>query len=239
MRRFLDTHSREYAHHDHVCQPRFVVLQNLEHFVERNQIEVGRWSGDLEIGERHPRQSGAALVGEAASRMVDEYAPHRPRGRAKEMAAVFPGALRRIQPQVNFVHQCSRLQCVAASLPPQLRRREAVQLAVDQRIEPLERLPLAAAGCIQQERDLSLSHARVTWFGRSQTAGIIDERRTGRVAGDTNEPNSFAIAQVRTGRADQVRPAGYQRIGLLPMTPIFEWRGSCLRKQFKVPVDAG
>ena len=84
------------------------------------------------------------------ARVIHQDAPDQLRGHAEEMGAVLPVDAALVdQPQVGFVHQGGGLQGVVGPFAPQVPAGQALEFAVDQRREALERLLVAIAPLLQ------------------------------------------------------------------------------------------
>jgi len=85
------------------------------------------------IVERHASLPTGPLDHLPASRAVDENATHHHRGDPEELRPVLPGRVVLIdQPNVRLVHERRRLQRVAGALAPQICRRPATQLLINE-----------------------------------------------------------------------------------------------------------
>jgi hypothetical protein len=97
--------------------------------------------------------------------VVDEDAAHDLRGDGVEVRAALPPGLRAVlpgEPQVRLVDERRRLERVARPLAAHLPARDAAQLGVDERGQPVERRGVAPAPVREQLRDLlrrNFSHA--------------------------------------------------------------------------------
>lgn len=72
--------------------------------------------------------------------MIDENLPHQPGDDAHEMRAAAPvDPLDAAQPQVGFVHQRGRLQCMVAAFGRQLAIGDGAQLRINEVDHPIAR----------------------------------------------------------------------------------------------------
>jgi len=86
--------------------------------------------------------------------VIDQHAPHQPRGDADEMRPVPPlDAVCVNQPHERLVDQRCRLQRVVAPLASHVASGEPPQLCLDQRQQRLQRLLVAVAPGLQQLGD--------------------------------------------------------------------------------------
>ena len=101
--------------------------------------------------------------------MVHHDVPHQLRGRRDKVDAVLPDRLRLIdQPQVGFVEERGRLQCVTGVFPrPTLLVCQPVQFGLDQGEQLLKRSVVSAAPVAQQLRDILLCREGHRPMGRS------------------------------------------------------------------------
>ena len=94
------------------------------------------------------------------ARVVDQDAPHEPRGDGEKVGAILPLYL--IDPrqtQIRLMHQRGRVEGVAFVLAAELAVREAVQLVVHDGHETIERLGPACGQLVQELGDVrSLGH---------------------------------------------------------------------------------
>ena len=112
-------------------------------------------------------RAAAALLRVARHRVVDQDVTHRARRHREEMRAVLPrDVIQANELEVRLVRERGGAQRVAGPFVPQRAVRQTAQRVVDQRHEPVERLPVAAAGFAEQACDARrVSHIR-TWERR-------------------------------------------------------------------------
>ena len=87
--------------------------------------------------------------------MIDQDAPHDARRHREEVRAILPRDVLHVdQPQVRLVDQRRRLEAVARTLAGHAAAGDPVQLAVDERNQPLEGVLVALSPFQQQSGDL-------------------------------------------------------------------------------------
>ena len=108
---------------------------------------VDAWaSGDLIFNQRHLLPASAAFRGELPSAAIDEDSSHQARGYRKEMGPVTPLDLPLIdKAQIRFVDEGRGLQDMPSPFAAHETGREAVQVFVDDRHEPVERITTTVA----------------------------------------------------------------------------------------------
>ena len=107
------------------------------------------------LGERGLARTARALEVPAGARVIDEDAPHQPRGHREELRAISPPhAAHAREPQKRFVDERRRLQRMVAPFATHLPPRHAAQVAVHDRHERVERERVAVPPRAQQGRDL-------------------------------------------------------------------------------------
>jgi hypothetical protein len=121
-------------------------LQAGECLVHREEIRLSVRRDDHRVLERYFRDVATAALVVTGARRIHEDPAHRPRGHREEMRPVLPAHLTDVdQPQVRFVDQRGGLKGVAGPLACHVMPGEAVQLVMDERNEPIECTPIAAA----------------------------------------------------------------------------------------------
>lgn len=89
------------------------------------------------------------------ARTIDEDAPPHLCGNSEELVAILPcDPVLLDQPQIRFVDQGRRLERVAGTLAPQVHRRATLKVAVDERQEPIARIEVPPAPCLQQRAQI-------------------------------------------------------------------------------------
>jgi hypothetical protein len=129
--------------------------------------------------------AGATFGRESIAGVIDQDATHELGGGSEELRAVLPPHARLSdQPDVRFVDERGGLQCVIGTLAAQRRFREAVQLAVDDRHQRIERSGLAVVPGLEQTGDVRgrvvghevASSSGATWWiiacGRTRSTRI-------------------------------------------------------------------
>jgi hypothetical protein len=91
--------------------------------------------------ERHSQRFAGTLRRRAGARMVDEDPPHHSRRQREEVRTALPVNLSLPQqPQIGFVHQRGRLECVALAVMTKLACGALPELTVDERQQLLLRV---------------------------------------------------------------------------------------------------
>jgi hypothetical protein len=123
--------------------------------------------------EGDPRGLATALLRAPGARMIHENAAHHPSRDGEEVGAVLPGDRFSVdQADIGFVDQGRCLQAVPHALPGHAAPRDLVQLAMDQRNQPLARSLVALSPFEQQCGDIG---------GVSSNPGILAQAPAARV----------------------------------------------------------
>ena len=135
----------------------------LERVIDGDQIRVALVRRQVDVIERHANGAGpAATIGAASPRDVDEHAAHHLRRHAEEVAAVLPARL--IPPEQSKTHlvdERRRLERDVRSLAGEIAQGHPVQLVVDERDQPLERVLVAIAPHLEQAGDIAVRRPTV------------------------------------------------------------------------------
>jgi hypothetical protein len=120
--------------------------EGLQRVVQSEEIGGALRLKVLRLLEVDLLELAAALERVMRSRVLDQNLPHEARGDAAEVRPAFPAHLRLVHElQVSFVHQRRRLQRVVRPFASEVAAREAPQLGVNDRHEPLGRGLVAIA----------------------------------------------------------------------------------------------
>jgi hypothetical protein len=96
--------------------------------------------------QRDPFGFSATLIGEARSRVIDEYPPHQRRSHAKEVRPVAPVGLPLVdQSKVGFVYEGGWLERMPGALAPQLGACDSSKMVVDDRDQLIKGVSFAVA----------------------------------------------------------------------------------------------
>src|SRR6266568_954732 len=111
---------------------------------------------DVERGQVGALQAAAVFDPLLATRVLDEYAPHRLRCSSKEMPSAVPRPiLRADQPQISFMHQGRGLQSLARHFLGHLVRGELAQLLVNERQQLFRSVGITLPYSVQNARDIA------------------------------------------------------------------------------------
>jgi hypothetical protein len=122
--------------------PRLTRIEHLEAFhggVERKdryRVRVGRGDG---AGEGDVLPVAAAFERMFAARVLDQDPAHHARRDAEEMRAILPVHIRVDEPQIGFMDQRRGLERMSLGLAPELSPRQATQLCIHERNQPVVR----------------------------------------------------------------------------------------------------
>jgi hypothetical protein len=120
------------------------------------------------------RVTSTALGGGVSARLIDEHLPHDSRHQCEEMRPVGQPWLRIVKElDEGLVHQRRWLQGVVRSLAPHESGRNAPQLAVHERHQLLECLPISLTDAMEQARDLMRCHAHAPILPRAGAPLVI------------------------------------------------------------------
>jgi hypothetical protein len=113
-------------------------VQPLERGVEDQDVDRMLGRRRHRTGEGDPQVAAAALASAPRPRAFDEDTPHDARRHAQEVGAIAPVDARAEQPEIRLVDQDGRFHRMGRRIPAQLSTREAAQLGVDERNQPVE-----------------------------------------------------------------------------------------------------
>ena len=115
-----------------------------QRLIDRQNVNRLRVLEVRHVQELHAHLGARTLARVPGSRVIHEDPAHLLSHRGQEMGPIVPFQLIRAeQPEVRFVHQGRRLQCVTATLAAKILRRATAKLRVQQGHELLERAALA------------------------------------------------------------------------------------------------
>ncbi len=152
---FLDAQAAEETQLHHLALALVHLAERLEGLVDGDEVGPGFVGNRKCLGEGDLHGPAATLLIVLGTREVDKDAAHQPGGHRQKVRAVLPvDALHVDETQIGFVHQRRRLQAVTGALAGHATLRDAVQLAVDERNQLLERGVITAVPVHEQAGDV-------------------------------------------------------------------------------------
>jgi hypothetical protein len=131
-------------------------LQSIERVIKRESRHFVRRGDVLGFVEGNTTHAVATLAGAVPSRVIDQDAAHDLRRDTKEMRPILPIDVALVdQSKVHLMNEGRRLQGMVRPLLPQLARGHAAQLRIDERQQPVEGRPVAAAPVAEQSGDVA------------------------------------------------------------------------------------
>ena len=153
LRRLLHAEAGEEAQLDDPRLLRVEGGQPFKRLVEGDQVNLLSARHAHRLVERESDFRPAALLRPLHPRVVDEDAAHQVGGDGEEVGAALPRHVLRVhQPEVRLVDERRGLERVTGALAPEVARRLEAQLLVDERDEPVERLPVTAPPLLKELR---------------------------------------------------------------------------------------
>lgn len=113
--------------------------------IKGNEIESAFVRLGERLDERHPDRVPTSLLVAPGASVVDEHPPHQPRTHRQEVSPVTPLNPACVnETQVGHIDQRGGLEAVPQPLTPHAAPRDAVEFALDDRNQVLERLLVAS-----------------------------------------------------------------------------------------------
>ncbi len=175
---FLLIQAAEELQLDYLGLPRVDGCQRRQGVIQRHKIGgrfVGNHEGFVQCGLVH---AATVLLISARTGEVNQNTAHELGRKGEEMGTVLPPHLTRVdEPQIGFVDQCRRLQCMAGPLAGHVVAREAVEVVVNQRCQRSKCLRISLAPSQKELRDVSAACLhRLAAIVQHAADGITPER---------------------------------------------------------------
>src|SRR5215218_650752 len=188
--RLLDAQPAEEPHLDDAALPLVEFRQCLKGVVQADEVLARFLADDECFVEGYLDGTAAALLIVPGARVIDQDAAHYPRGDGEKVRAVVP--LDRLpvhQPDKRLVDERGRLQAVSHALSCHAASRNAVELIMDERDQPVQGAVIASSPSQQEPGDLRILGSDAAILGRpgfffsainvpSSLPALMNRRRT-------------------------------------------------------------
>jgi hypothetical protein len=145
---------------DDLGLPRMQFGQAVQGLVQHEQVAVALWQGRQIVVQLQAFPSAAALLAPPRTDVVNEHVPDGLGRGGEEMCPVPPFHLVLAdEPQIGLVHQGGGLERQGARLAAQVALGQGAELVVDERQQAVYGRGIAAAGTLQNLRDVHLFQA--------------------------------------------------------------------------------
>ena len=168
-RGFLDAQPTEEPQLDDLALPIIEGSQRFQGVVECDEV-LSRFLGyDERFVERDPDRPTASFLIFPSARVVDQYAPHHAGSHGEEVGPILPGHGFAVdQPDVRLVDERGGLQAMADSLARHAAPGNPVELAMDERNQPLDRGRIALSPFQEQASDLGRALRNIAILSREE-----------------------------------------------------------------------